>query len=198
MNYLAHIYLARHSEPAMLGALLGDFARGDVSGRFGPEIELEILLHRRVDSYTDRHPVFVQARQHFDPARRRFAGILLDVFFDHALSRQWQRYSSEPLPDFIARFYGALDYHRAILPADLAELAPRMTRQDWLGSYGELEGVEMAISRMSHRLSRNGELLRDGLLDLRAHYAELCASFDLFFPELVAFSLSERERLAAG
>ena len=85
MNYLAHLHLARHSDDAMLGALLGDF----VFGMSGPdawpdEIRREILLHRRIDRFTDDHPVVVAARTRFPEGRRRYAGIALDVYYDRA------------------------------------------------------------------------------------------------------------------
>lgn len=77
MNFLAHIFLAKHSEEAMLGAMLGDFVKADVSGKFNPQIELEIKLHRKVDVFTDSHPIVIAAKQSFAESRRRFAGIAL-------------------------------------------------------------------------------------------------------------------------
>lgn len=194
MNFLAHIYLARHSDAAMVGALLGDFAKADVSGRYPPEVVREIVLHRRVDTFTDSHPIFRQGLQLFAPGRRRYAGIVLDVFYDHLLSQRWARYTSEPREVLIARFYTALLAYAPLLPDKLREIAPWMVEQDWLGSYLAQEGVEAAVRRISQRLSRNGHLLREGLMDVRANYDALAAGFEVFFPELVAFA--ERERAA--
>lgn len=192
MNYLAHIYLARHSDEAMLGALLGDFVKPHSASRFSAETEAEIVTHRKVDSFTDSHPLVLQAKQLFDGPSRRYAGILLDVFYDHLLARDWARYSAEPLGDFIARFYGALARHAAMLPENLARAAPRMIEQDWLGSYADYGGVETAIRRISTRLSKNGDQLRDGLAGLKANEAQLAAGFDAFFPELIAFVETRR------
>ena len=197
MNFLAHIYLAKHSEEAMLGAMLGDFVKADVSGKFNPQIELEIRLHRKVDVFTDSHPIVIAAKQSFDESRRRFAGIALDVFYDHVLANNWVSYSDVPLPDFTQRFYAGLIKYQAMLPANLAMLTPRMREQDWLGSYQDFAGVEIAITRISTRLSKNGHLLREGLIDLRANYAALSAGFELFFPELMQFSEQQRDKLTA-
>jgi acyl carrier protein phosphodiesterase len=192
MNYLAHIYLARQSGPAMLGALLGDFAKANVAGKFGPEVEREILIHRKVDSYTDSHPLVKEALQKFDPVRRRFAGIMLDMFYDHVLAKNWEQYCATTLPEFAQNFYRVLDDNAALLPERLARMAPYMIKGDWLTSYRDYASVELAVNRMSQRLSRNDNLLRDCLQDARAHYAYLCDSFLAFFPDLIRFAEAQR------
>ena len=192
MNYLAHIYLARYSDEAMLGALLGDFVKPGADGQFSAVTQAEILIHRKVDTFTDSHPVVLAAKSLFDGPGRRYSGILLDVFYDHVLAQQWARYSELPLAEFIAGFYGTLRRHAAVLPPKLAELAPYMIEQDWLGSYHSYAGVDRAVRRMSTRLSKNGHLLREGLADLKANHAQLESGFHAFFPDLIAFVDSRR------
>jgi acyl carrier protein phosphodiesterase len=195
MNYLAHIYLARHNHDAMVGAFLGDFVKANLDANYNNEIRLEIQLHRRIDSYTDRHPVTMQARQLFAASTRRFAGILLDVFYDHLLAKNWANYHHMPLQDFVDTFYSGLTERRHLLPIPLAEVVPRMVEQDWLGSYIEFESVRIAVNRISRRLSKNGNLLCDGIQDLEQHYQALSADFDAFFSDLILFSESERNKL---
>jgi acyl carrier protein phosphodiesterase len=192
MNYLAHLYLASHSADAMLGALLGDFVKPHAGLRFSADTEAEIVTHRKVDAFTDSHPVVLDAKRLFDGPSRRFAGILLDVFYDHVLASNWTRYASEPLPAFIARAYGALAAQSQPLPPNFARVLPYMIEQDWLGSYVDYAGVEIAVRRMSTRLSRNGDLMRDGLVDVRQHYAQLETGFHAFFPQLIAFVKERR------
>ncbi len=195
MNYLAHIYLASQSDDAMIGALLGDFANANYAGDYTPEIEREIAIHRKVDMYTDSHPVVLAAKQQFEQGRRRFAGILLDIFYDHVLIVNWKRYSDRPAEELIARFYRALEGRRAILPERLQRMLPYMVEHDWLGSYREFAGVELAASRVSQRLSKNGDLLREGIEDLRKNYESLSAGFHEFFPDLIGFAGALRERM---
>lgn len=196
MNYLAHIYLAQQSDDAMVGALLGDFAKANAVEAYDADIAREIHLHRKVDSFTDRHPVVSEARKLFQGSTRRFAGISLDVFYDHVLARTWDRYSGIPLEVFTGRFYQALLGRRELLPDRLAQVAPRMAEHDWLASYREFDNVRIAVTRMSGRLSRNGELLRETLVDLEAHYDVLSDGFHVFFPELIAFVEAERSKSA--
>lgn len=186
MNYLAHIYLARPDPEAMLGALLGDFVFGRSALEDYSAVERrEILVHRQVDRYTDDHPQVVAARALFAPGLRRYAGIALDVYYDHCLARDWTRYADEPLDDFNTGFYRYLLSRLDALPPRLRAIAPRIAAHDWLGSYRERGNVDLAVSRIAARLSRNGERLVDCLADLREHEAEIAAGFDAFFPQLV-------------
>ncbi len=195
MNYLAHIYLARHSDAAMVGAMLGDFVKAGDVDRYPPDIAREIMLHRHVDTYTDGHPIVVSARELFGAGRRRYAGIVLDVFYDHVLSQDWARYCAVPREELIARFYRALRAHEAVLPAQLRDMLPYLIGQDWLGGYREFDAVVQTVARVSRRLSRNGELLREGVQDLVAHQGAITQGFDQFFPQLIAFAAARREEL---
>jgi acyl carrier protein phosphodiesterase len=195
MNYLAHVFLARHGDAAMVGAMLGDFVKASDVNRYEPDIAREIMLHRHIDSYTDSHPVVREARELFGAGRRRYAGIVLDVFYDHELSRHWERWSDMPRQALIARFYRALMAHEPVLPERLREMLPYLVQQDWLGGYASFEGVEATIARVSRRLSRNGELLRDGVQDLVRHRDAIADGFERFFPDLVRFTEERRQQL---
>ncbi|MBC3880404.1 DUF479 domain-containing protein [Undibacterium sp. LX40W] len=195
MNYLAHIYLARQSADAQFGALLGDFVKPGQDTHLGLEVQREIVLHRKVDSFTDAHVLNLEARRLFQDGRRRYAGILLDVFYDHVLAKHWHHYSDQQFEHFVQSFYAGLMQRSEFFPDNLQYAAPKMVEQDWISSYTEFEGVQIAIQRMSHRLSRNGHLLRDGLQDLELHYTQLSALFFEFFPQLESFVERERQFL---
>ena len=185
MNYLAHLYLARPDHGAMLGALLGDFVFGKAAlDDWGEAERREILIHRRVDRYTDEHPQVVAARRLFGEGRQRYAGIALDVYYDHCLARDWDRYCDIPLQAFTAPFYRYLLARVDELPGRLQRIAPLMAAHDWLGSYRERGNVDRAVTRIATRLSRNGERLVQCLDDLRRHEDAIAAGFERFFPQL--------------
>lgn len=197
MNWLAHMHLARQSDAAMLGALLGDFAFGSSRlERYGDVERREILLHRRVDRFTDTHPDVVALRSTFADGRRRYAGIVLDVYFDHLLARDWSRWSEVSLDAFTARAYRILRERFDDLPPRLQAIAPRMAADDWLGSYRDRATVDRALGRMAQRLSRNGDRLIATLHDFRAIEPQAAAMFDDFFRELDDFAVKERASLA--
>ncbi|PXX42028.1 ACP phosphodiesterase [Undibacterium pigrum] len=196
MNYLAHIYLAQHSDKAMLGALLGDFVKLKDTALYHPDIQADIQIHRQVDSFTDSHPIVLQAKALFQDQHRRYSGILLDIFYDHVLSQHWPQGSPTPRAELIQRFYAALqEQAKIILPDNLQAALPRMLSQDWLGSYHEFDGVRIAVERTSQRLSKNGDLLRAGLDDLQNNYDELSKGFQEFFPELIQYVAGQRVQL---
>lgn len=186
MNYLAHAWLARHSDDAILGALLGDFVFGQSALADWPQpVRAEIVRHRRIDRYTDDHAAVTAMRVGFGPLRR-YAGIVLDVYFDHCLAQGWARWNEAPLAGFTARIYRILDERRAELPPRLAAIAPRMAAHDWLGSYARRESVDAAVRGISTRLSRNGDRLLACLEVLHANEGAAQATFETFFPDLIA------------
>ncbi len=186
MNYLAHLHLGGSQPGALLGSLYGDFVKGPLQGRWPADVEAGIRLHRRIDVFTDSHPVVLQAKERFPRERRRYAGILIDLFFDHCLAANWHDYADVPLQDFTARFYRILR-EEAELPGTLALIAPRMAAQDWLGSYREFAVMEQVVAGMSRRLSRP-EGLAGGVAELEQLYEPLQEDFQAFYPQLQAFA----------
>lgn len=186
MNYLAHLHLGGTQPGALLGSLYGDFVKGTLGGHWPVDIEAGIRLHRQIDVFTDSHPLVLQAKQRFPPERRRYAGILIDLFFDHCLAAHWHDYSDEPLHDFTARVYQLLR-EEPELPAKLALIVPRMAAQDWLGSYRDFAIMEQVVAGMSRRLSRP-EGLAGGVAELERLYGPLQQDFREFYPQLQAFA----------
>ena len=186
MNYLAHLHLGGPAPHQLLGSLYGDFVKGPLDGRWPQAIEAGIRLHRRIDLFTDTHPLVRDARALFPAARRRVSGILLDLFFDHCLARDWADYAEVPLPTFTGQVYRVLA-DQAALPGALARIAPRMAEQDWLGSYREFNTLAAVVGGMSRRLSRP-ELLAGGFDELAERYQPLSDHFRRFYPELQRFA----------
>jgi acyl carrier protein phosphodiesterase len=189
MNYLAHLHLGGAQPGALLGSLYGDFVKGPLGGRWPADIEAGIRLHRQIDAFTDSHPLVLQAKQRFPRERRRYAGILIDLFFDHCLAAHWHDYADEPLHDFTARVYQVLR-EEPELPAKLALIVPRMAAQDWLGSYREFAVMEQVVAGMSRRLSRP-EGLAGGVAELERLYVPLQQDFREFYPQLQTFALGD-------
>ncbi len=190
MNYLAHLHLGGPQPGQLLGSLYGDFVKGSLQGRYAPDIEAAIRLHRRIDVFTDGHPLVRVAVARFPAERRRYAGILLDLFFDHCLACHWDDYADEPLALFTGRVYRTLAAE-AELPGRLALIAPRMAEQDWLGSYREFAVFERVLPNMQRRLSRP-EGLAGALVELERLYPRLLEDFRAFYPELIDFAQAQR------
>ena len=188
MNYLAHLHLGGQRPDQLLGSLYGDFVKGRLQEQFAPEVEAGIQLHRRIDVFTDRHPLVDIALGRFSDTRRRYAGIVLDVFFDHCLARDWRLYADQPLAQFTADVYRVLS-REPQLPERLAKIAPHMVANDWLGSYQEFEVLDQVLRGISRRLSRPEELA-GAMQELRRLYEPLSEDFRLFYTQLQDFAQS--------
>ena len=146
---------------------------------FHPGIE----CHRRIDVFTDGHPVVRRSVQRLLPPHRRFAPILVDVFYDHFLSTQWPCHWPGPLGEFLEEVYGSFETYRSQLPEATFGVLERMRCENWLGSYGEIAGVRLTLERIARRLRRPVEL-GDAVIELERNYDGLEADFKEFFPEL--------------
>ena len=189
MNYLAHLHLGGSGREQLLGSLYGDFVKGPLQGQYTPQIEAAIALHRRIDMYTDRHPLVDGALSRFSTVRRRYAGIVLDVFFDHCLARDWALYGEGPLMDFTSRVYHVLGTEPQ-LPGRLAQIAPHMVANDWLGSYQAFDVLEQVLRGISRRLTRPEELA-GAMEELTRLYEPLSEDFRLFYPQLQDFAQNQ-------
>jgi acyl carrier protein phosphodiesterase len=187
MNYLAHLYLSEPNEEAWLGSLLGDFVKGPLDGRYSADITRAIALHRKIDSFTDAHPVVLQSKSRIRPMRRRYAGIMIDMFYDHFLARHWREFHDEPLDEFTARIYALLARRHAMLPERLQQMAPKMAQWNWLASYAEVHSIHTALDRMGQRLTRENRLLNSAD-ELVEHYGELESDFRAFLPQVLQFA----------
>ena len=187
MNYLAHFLLSGQTPEGFVGSFLGDFAKGNVAGRYPPVIVREIGLHRQIDSFTDSHPLVHASKNRVRPERRRLAGIMVDVFYDHFLAQHWADYTDEPLTDFAQRVYAAMTQHRALLPETVQSRLSLMIADDWLLRYRTLAGIEITLQRIAQRLKRDNSLAA-GIIDLQENYTALGADFIKFWPELANYA----------
>lgn len=197
MNYLAHLHIAHHCNSSLLGNLLGDFVKGDPAKRYSRELASGIRLHRFVDSYTDQHALIRQAKSLFPSQQRRFAGIALDMFWDHCLSSQWRHYSESSLDEFI-RFseQQVVDHQHQVmdelLPSNYLAVTSRMWQQNWLASYQHMHVMQRALTNISQRRAKF-DLLAECYTTLDEHYAQLTDIFKQLYPQVLAASKEYRE-----
>ena len=197
MNYLAHLYLAERSTDSLIGNLLGDFVKGRLRGQYDADIMQGIALHRKIDTFTDAHAITRRSRNLISPGRRRFAGIIVDLGYDHFLARHWHRYTDVELSSFVGEVYRTLEHHSSILPDNLQRLLPLMMSEDWLGSYADLSGVAKALARISLRFKRTNNLI-GSVAEIERHYECLENHFVEFFPQAIRFAKQHHRTLGAG
>ena len=199
MNFLAHAFLAGPQEANRLGGLMGDFVKGLLPAGLSPELAAGVALHRRIDSYAETHPAFCRSRARVSGDRRRYAGIMVDLFYDHFLARHWTQYHGESLADFSDEVYRLLARRAGQLPARLLALAPYMASEDWLGSYAQVAGIAVALDRMAEHRLRQPNPLAGAADELVADYAGFEADFFVFLPDAMDIAGTPRpSRSSAG
>lgn len=183
MNHLAHLFLAPDSELHRVGSLLGDFARGLDSGSLPPAIHEGLRHHRSVDAFTDQHPDVMASKRLFSSQRRRFAGVALDILYDHYLLRNWHRFSSMDVDDFIDQVYAELRNHRKAMPEKMQTVTGQIVRYDWFRSYQSLDNIGFALDRVANRIRFRHSF--SGIIEeIKAQDQALEARFLCFFPDL--------------
>jgi acyl carrier protein phosphodiesterase len=184
MNFLAHQLLSGGDHQLMVGNFIADFVKGRTAlGQFEREIVKGIELHRAIDAFTDTHPVVAQSKDRLRSKYRHYSGVIVDVFYDHFLARYWNHYHPTPLSDFAQTVYQVMEEHHSILPNEVRQMLPYMSRGNWLVNYSKVEGIQRALSGMSSRTPYVSRM-EEATTDLVEYYNNFKNEFDTFFPML--------------
>ncbi len=192
MNFLFHLYLSGDDPELLVGNFMGDFVKGRLGGNFPPGIERGIWLHRRIDTFAGGNRHFLLSKKRLDPSFGHYRGVLVDLFYDHFLALNWDRYCDSPYRSFLADAALIVQSRAALLPGNLRRLVP-IFFGDLLPSYLEVEGIGRALERMSSRIARRNPL-GNGAGELLLHYEGLSDDFREFLPEAREFVREESSK----
>lgn len=166
---------------------MADGIRGKQFENFHSEIQKGVVLHRAIDTYTDAHHFFRQSTKRLHKNYHHYSGVIVDVFYDHFLAKNWKNYSDEELEVYVARFYKSLHDNHTILTDKTKSIMPYMIEQNWLVSYQNIGGIERILTQMDRRLN-NDSNLRFSVNELQIYYSEFEAEFTDFFKEVQHYS----------
>lgn len=196
MNHLAHALLAAPDEDLMFGGLIADFLRGRIDPALPRGVRLGVALHRSIDVFTDAHPQVVAARALFEPPYRRYAGILLDVWFDHLLARGWTRLGIGPLHAFSREVQALLARRETEVPMEMRGFVRYLRAHDLPERYRDLDAIGDVLRGLSARLSRANPV-GTALPVIERNADAIERRFEAFLPDLQAHVRAERMRLDA-
>lgn len=183
MNFLAHIYLSGDNDLIKIGNFMADGIRGKQFEHFPPDVQKGIILHRFIDTYTDTHLIFKTSTKRLHDRYHHYAGVIIDIIYDHFLAKNWNSYSDEKLENFINRFYSSLHTNYNILTDKTQNLMPIMIERNWLLSYQTVEGIHQILAQMDRR-SKNISKMQFASEELIEFYSEFEDEFTLFFKDL--------------
>ncbi|WP_374173335.1 ACP phosphodiesterase [Flavobacterium tructae] len=184
MNFLAHIYLSGENDLIKIGNFMADGIRGKQFEHFPEDVQKGILLHRFIDTYTDSHDIFRQSTKRLHEKYHHYAGVIVDIVYDHFLAKNWEKYSDEKLDRFVNRFYRSLHGNYPILTEKTQDLMPYMIKQNWLLSYQTVEGIHQILTQMDRRRSKNQSNMQFATAELKEFYPEFEREFTLFFEDM--------------
>ncbi|UOK41370.1 MULTISPECIES: ACP phosphodiesterase [Flavobacterium] len=185
MNFLAHIYLSGENDLIKIGNFMADGIRGHDYEQFPLDVQKGILLHRAIDTFTDAHPIFRQSKHRLHDAYGHYSGVIMDIFYDHFLAKNWAQYSDENLEEYANRFYNSLRENYDWLTSKTQSMMPSMIGRNWLASYSTVEGIGMILFQMDHR-TKNRVAMQNAVKELEQYYTEFESEFTAFFEDLRA------------
>jgi acyl carrier protein phosphodiesterase len=191
MNYLAHIFLSGSDNEIMIGNFIGDYVKGKEYTTYPPSIRKGILLHRRIDAFTDRHKIVHQSMSYFSPKYHKYAGIIVDILYDHFLAKNWDKFSPQPLSTYKENLFDCLKKNYAILPERVQFFVPSFIKNDWIEIYSSTDGIINVLVRMSMRttLPDQSEFARE---ILRKYYVQLQSEFLTYFPDIIRYVVKQQ------
>jgi acyl carrier protein phosphodiesterase len=188
MNFLAHAYLSPDNKKVMLGNFIGDFIKGrQALSQFDYEIIRGVELHRAIDEFTDNHPVVHESKHRLRSKYRHYAGVIVDVFYDHFLAVHWKKFHPRTLEKFSSDTYRTIESFSDILPLRFKQMLPYMVKGNWLMNYAKISGIQQTLSGMASRTPYDSKM-ESASEDLREHYEDFNNEFKIFFPELKRFA----------
>ena len=194
MNFLAHIYLSGDNEQVILGNFFADSVKGKRYLDYPMDVQKGILLHRAIDYFTDTHPIFRQSTSRLFDKYRHYNAVIVDIFYDHFLAVNWERYSRVPLESYAVRFYDLLHQNYKILPSGVKNFMPYMLRDNWLVSYQSVEGIKKTLYQMNQR-TKNRSRMDLAVEELEAYYPQFQEEFTMFFEEAQVFAADKLSTL---
>jgi len=153
MNFLAHIYLSGNNDLIKIGNFMADSIKGNDYLEYTGDLQKGILLHRAIDSFTDANEIYRKSKHRLHEKYGHYSGIIMDVVYDHYLAKNWNRFSTEILSDFVLRFYQSISKNSSLLPVKTQRLIPYMIDQNWLEMYVTLDGLQTILWQMSRRIN---------------------------------------------
>lgn len=186
MNFLAHAVLAERTPALVVGGVIGDWIKGVLPGCLPTDLAQGVALHRAIDGFVETHPAFRCSRSRISPQRRRYAGVLVDIFYDHVLARDWAQFHSDMLPLYCQSVYRQIEARLDELPESVRFAMRLMAQENWLHSYAELDGIADVLSRMSQRARRPNPLV-GGEAEFVADASGFAADFEWLVADATVF-----------
>jgi acyl carrier protein phosphodiesterase len=185
MNYLAHAFFSNNDANLLIGNFIADHLRGNDFKDYPKEIINGIYLHRKIDTFTDNHDSFKASKRLFYNGYERYSGILIDIYSDHFLAKNFEKYSTLSLKDFSETVYKTYTVNQHHLPKSSANFLDYAIKNNIYHAYSSLEGIEKVLFHLSHRI-KHGVMLNESITIFKEHEKELESNFEILFKDAIS------------
>ncbi len=183
MNFLAHLYLSGDQPETLCGNFIGDGVKGNIAQQYDDNVRIGVELHRFIDHFTDNHDITAEARKIIRPHFRKYAGVVLDVYFDHFLGKDWHQYHPQQLEQFVAEKERILHDFSPEMPPKSKRFFTYMVASRCLVRYRDFDGLHQVFVGMANRTPFQSNM-EFAVPVLKENYREMQQTFERFFPEL--------------
>lgn len=184
MNYLAHAFLSFNNEPITVGNFIADHIKLADAGHLPPEIKQGVLLHRRIDYFTDTHPLFIKSKRNFYDGFERYSGVLVDIYYDYLLAKNFDKFSDVKLEAFTKNIYSVLQNHEVHLPESSKGFLNYVLQNNTFYEYSKIEGIELVLKHLSYRIN-HGIFLNESVPMFLQSEKSIEEDFLEFFEDLI-------------
>lgn len=190
MNYLAHLALSGIDENIIIGNFIGDFVKGKAYLKYPKPIQNGLILHRRIDFYTDNNEHILEGIHLIAKTQGKFAPILMDMYLDYFLANNFNFYYSSTLLDFQTSMYKVIDDNYDLIPSKAKHMYDYMKVGRWLERYKTIEGLEKSLIGLS-KIVKYENNMDKGINELLTYKSKLNKIFNVFYPQIVDFCEKE-------
>lgn len=184
MNFVAHQFLSFHNTEIQLGNLYGEVVRGNNYRNYSGDLQRGILLHRKIDSFTDANKIVKRSTHKFHEKYGKYAPVIVDVFYDYLLIKNWRNYSQQSYADFVSDCYTLFERNFESFPPKLQYKVGHLLQYDWFGNYQTLDGIKETLKGISQR-SKFPNQIDNSIDEFLLFQEELDRDFSEFFPLLI-------------
>lgn len=190
MNFLAHQYLSGDNKDIRLGNFIADHVKGKAYLKFSENIQKGIILHRKIDSFTDSHPIVKNNAKLYSQNYGRYSSVVIDVIYDHFLAKNWSNFHQRTLSKFVDESHSIFIKNFLILPPRIKMFLPFLIKSRRLETYSSLDGIKQTLDIMAKHTSLPNES-DFAISQTKKNYNILEKDVDLFISEIIQYVQNE-------
>jgi acyl carrier protein phosphodiesterase len=182
--------LSFDQDDLLIGNFIADHIRLRQADHLPESIKRGIRLHRKIDQFTDYHPLFIKSKRYFYEGFERYSGVLMDIYFDHVLARNFERYSEMELDDYSKKVYGILDNNETHLPESAKRFLAYAKKNNTFYEYSKISGITLVLQHLSYRINHGIDLSLSVPM-FEKNYDEIEKDFFIFMEDMHAYLRQE-------